>query len=174
ATAAKEAVARNSGAGKKVGELSPAEVEKIALTTKGDITTGQRLFVAQGCIACHSIDPNAPQKGPYLGAAGAKFSRDYLIESVLEPGKVVAQGFQAVSFRLKNASTQTGFVTGEADGLIELRDIAGQVQKIRRNEVVEEQRLPGSMMPPGLANSLSIEEFNALIEYLVSLKAVGG
>jgi len=174
AKAAREAAVQNGSAGKKVGELSADEVTKRVLTSKGDIATGQRLFFSQGCIACHGIDPDASQKGPYLGAAGAKFSRDYLIESVLEPGKVVAQGFQAVSFRLKNASTQTGFVTGEADGLIELRDIAGQVQKIRRNEVVEEQRLPGSMMPPGLANSLSIEEFNALIEYLVSLKAVGG
>lgn len=174
AKAAKEAAAQSSGAGKKVGELPAAEVAKLALTAKGDVATGQRLFLAQGCIACHSIDPNAVQKGPYLGAAGAKFSRDYLIESVLEPGKVVAQGFQAVSFRLKTGSTQTGFVTGEADGLIELRDIAGQVQKIRRDEVTEEQHLPGSMMPPGLANGLSVEEFNALIEYLVSLKAVGG
>ena len=174
AKAAREAAAQHSGAGKKVGELPAAEVAKLALAAKGDIATGQRLFVAQGCIACHSIDPNAAQKGPYLGVAGAKFSRDYLIESVLDPGKVVAQGFQAVSFRLKNGSTQTGFVTGEADGLIELRDITGQVQKIRRDEVAEEQHLPGSMMPQGLASGLSVEEFNALIEYLVSLRSVGG
>jgi len=174
AKAAKEAAAQSSGAGKKVGELPAAEVAKLALTSKGDVATGQRLFLAQGCIACHSIDPNAAQKGPYLGAAGAKFSREYLIESVLDPAKVVAQGFQAISFRLKSGVTQMGFVTGEADGLIELRDIAGQVQKIRREEVAEEQHLPGSMMPPGLANTLTVEEFNALIEYLVSLKAVGG
>lgn len=171
---AKEAAAQSTSAGKKVGELPPDEVAKAALTAKGDVVTGQRLFLTQGCIACHSIDPNAAQKGPYLGAAGAKFSREYLIESVLDPAKVVAQGFQAISFRLKNGSTQTGFVTGEADGLIELRDIAGQVQKIRRDEVTEEQHLPGSMMPAGLASGLSVEEFNALIEYLVSLRAVGG
>jgi putative heme-binding domain-containing protein len=174
AKAAREAAAQSSGAGKKVGELPAAEVAKLALTAKGDVATGQRLFLAQGCIACHSIDPNAAQKGPYLGAAGAKFSRDYLIESVLDPAKVVAQGFRGVSFRLKSGSTHTGFVTGEADGLIELRDIAGQVQKIRRDEVAEEQHLPGSMMPPGLASGLTVVEFNALIEYLVSLKAVGG
>ncbi len=176
-TAAKEAreAGRTSAAtGKKIGELPVEEVAKTALAAKGDIAMGQRLFVAQGCIACHSIDPNAEQKGPYLGAAGAKFSREYLIESILDPAKVVAQGFQAISFRLKNGTTQTGFVTGEADGLIELRDITGQVQKMRRDEVVEEQHIPGSMMPPGLANAMSVEELSALIEYLVSLRAVGG
>ena len=67
-----------------------------------------------------------------------------------------------------------GFVTGEADGVVSLRDIAGQASKLNRSDVKEETELPNSMMPPGLGGTLTIEEFTSLIEYLVSLKAVGG
>ncbi|MGC4015417.1 MAG: hypothetical protein QM755_13005 [Luteolibacter sp.] len=117
----------------------------------------------------------APNKRvPYLGAAGAKFTRDYLIDSVLEPSKVVAQGFQTAMFQMKDGTSKMGFVTGEADGVIEMRDITGQVSKIKRDDVKEEKHMTESMMPPGLAADLTVEEFTSLIEYLSTLKAVGG
>ena len=174
AKAAKEAVASAGSGGKKVAELPVADVAKAAMTGKGDVATGARLFTAQGCIACHAIDPKAEQKGPFLGAAGAKFTRDYLIDSVLEPSKVVAQGFQTSMLKLKDGTIKTGFVTAEVDGVVEVRDISGQVAKIKRADITEETHLPTSMMPPGLAAGLSVEDFTSLIDYLSSLKATGG
>lgn len=174
AKAAKAAVAAAGPSGKKVGELVLADVAKTAMTAKGDVAVGQRLFTAQGCIACHSIDPKAEQKGPYLGAAGAKFTRDYLIDSVLDPSKVVAQGFQTTMLNLKDGTAKMGFVTGEADGVIEVRDITGSVSKVKRDDVKDESHLPQSMMPPGLAVGLTVDEFTSLVEYLMSLKATGG
>lgn len=175
AKAAREAgKAAAAHAGKKVGEMPAAEALAAALRGKGDIELGKRLFVQQGCIACHSVDPAAEQKGPYLGAAGAKFSREYLIESILEPGKVVAQGFQTAMFRMKDGSAQIGFVVGEADGVVTLRNIAGVPSTLRRADVAEQTILPQSLMPAGLAANLNAEEFTALVEYLVSLRAPGG
>jgi len=174
AKAAKEAGSSTHGAGKKVAELPHDEVVKAAMTGKGDVVTGKRLFTAQGCIACHSVDATAEQKGPYLGSAGAKFTRDYLIDSVLEPSKVVAQGFQTVVFQMKDGSSKMGFVTGEEDGIVNMRDITGQISKVKRADVKEEQHLKDSMMPQGLAGQLTIEEFTSLIDFLASMKAVGG
>ncbi|WP_193210860.1 DUF7133 domain-containing protein [Luteolibacter marinus] len=174
AKAAKEAVASAGAAGKKVAELPVAEVMASAMKATGDVETGKRLYTSQGCIACHAVDPKAEQKGPYLGAAGAKFTRDYLIESVLDPNKVVAQGFQTSLLQLNDGTSKMGFVTGEADGVIEIRDIAGQASKVKRSDVKEETHLPNSMMPPGLAAGLTVEDFTSLIEYLTSLKATGG
>jgi putative heme-binding domain-containing protein len=76
--------------------------------------------------------------------------------------------------QMNDGSMRMGFVTKEEDGVVEVRDIAGQVMQIKRSEVKEEVHLPQSMMPAGLGNSLSIEDFTSLIEYLVSLKSVGG
>lgn len=174
AKAAKAAVAQAGSGGKRVADLPVAEVMKAAMEGKGDVAVGERLYTAQGCIACHSVDPDAEQKGPFLGAAGAKFTRDYLIESILEPNKVVAQGFQTSMIRMKDGTAKMGFITAEADGIVELRDVAGQVSKLKRSEIAEETHMPNSMMPPGLAAGLTVEEFTSLIEYLVSLKSTGG
>jgi putative heme-binding domain-containing protein len=174
AKAAKSAVAGSGHVGRKVAEIPMPEVTQAAMSGKGDTIAGERLYTSQGCIACHSVDPKAEQKGPYLGASGAKFTRDYLIESILDPNKVVAQGFQTSLLRMKDGTVKMGFVTAEADGVVELRDIAGQVSKVKRTDVSEETHLPNSMMPPGLAGNLTVEEFTSLIEYLVPLKSTGG
>jgi putative heme-binding domain-containing protein len=168
------ATAQAATVGKRVAELPVAEVTKFALEAKGDATRGAKLYETQGCIACHSVEPAAEQKGPYLGAAGAKFRRDYLIESILEPGKVVAQGFQTTILQLKDGSTKMGFITDELDGNITMRDISGAVATIKRDDVKEEQHPDMSMMPAGLAAGLSTKEFADLVEYLVSLKQQGG
>ncbi|MEY3548365.1 MAG: hypothetical protein RLZZ552_732, partial [Verrucomicrobiota bacterium] len=160
--------------GKKIAQLDAKVVATAALKGRGNVKTGQRLFTQQGCVACHAVDLAAEQKGPYLGAAGAKFPREYLIDSILEPNKVVAQGFQTVVFQMKDDSEQMGFVTGEADGVVTLRNIAGQVFKIKRADVRNERHLPQSMMPAGLAAGLTVEEFTSLIEYMVTLKSIGG
>ncbi len=161
-------------AGKRIAELSLEDATAAGMKGRGDVAIGKRLFTQQGCIACHSVDPSAEQKGPYLGAAGAKFSRDYLVESILQPGKVVAQGFQTVSFAMKDGTQHIGFVTGEADGVVTVRNLAGQSSSLKRVDVREEKHLPQSMMPEGLAAVLTAEEFASLIEYLVSLRALGG
>ena len=175
AKAAREAAkAAAAHAGKRIGEMPAAEALAVGLRRKGDVELGKRLYVQQGCVACHSVDPAAEQKGPYLGAAGAKFSREYLVESILEPGKVVAQGFQTAMFRMKDGSSQIGFVVGEADGVVTLRNIAGVASTLRRADVAEQTILPQSLMPAGLAANLNADEFAALVEYLVSLRATGG
>ena len=174
AKAAKAAVSGASSSGKKVFEVPAPELLATVMKAKGDVATGKRIFTTQGCIACHSVDLAAEQKGPYLGAAGAKFTRDYLIESVIDPNKAVAQGFQTSVFTMKDGTTQMGFVTGEADGVVEVRNIAGQVAKIKRDNVTKEDHLTQSMMPAGLAAGLSVEDFTSLIEYLNSLKSIGG
>jgi len=180
ATAAKGGAGTGAGAhdvgisGKKVAELPVKDVAAAAMTGKGDAEIGKRLFTQQGCIACHAIDLKAEQKGPYLGAAGAKFTRDYLVDSVLDPNKVVAQGFQTFLLSMKDGSQQMGFITSEVEGVIELRNIAGQVFKLKRADVATEAHLPQSMMPPGLAGALTVPEFTSLVEYLVSLKEKGG
>jgi len=173
AQAARDAAA-SVASGRKVGEMPQAEVHAYAMETKGDASAGARLYVAQGCIACHSVDLAAEQKGPYLGSAGSKFTRDYLIESILKPDAIIAQGFRSAVFQMNDGSAKMGFVTGEADGVVELRDITGQLTRIDRADVKEQQELPNSMMPAGLGDSLTIDEFTSLIEYMVSLRETGG
>ena len=53
---------------------------------------------------------------------------------------------------------------------ITVRDIVGQVHKIKTSDIKERKELEMSMMPPGLANALSVEDFASLLTFLQSKK----
>ena len=152
-----------------VGKLSIQDASAAVLKMSGDIEEGKVIFTRQSCGACHSILPDEPQKGPYLGSVGNLFDREQLITHVINPGAEVAQGFQTYSFQLKDGSAALGFVTARDDKKIELRNIAGIVQVIQTSDVKKEDVLKTSMMPPGLVNNLTVQDFASLIDYLQSL-----
>lgn len=159
-----------ASAGKKVAELKADELTKLAMTASGDAAIGEKIYTRQGCIACHSVDQKAVQKGPYLGSAGSKFTKDYLIESILDPNAVVAQGFQTELITMKDKSVHMGFVTREEDGVVDVRNIAGIVTQLKEAEITKRDHQAQSMMPAGLAASLTLDEFNHLVAYLNSMK----
>ncbi len=154
---------------KRVGDFSQKEIIQAALTMSGSVDEGRKIFQRQACIACHSVLPDEPLKGPYLGAAGSQFSREQLVTHLINPGAEVAQGFQTFLFKLKDGSNSSGFVAARDDKTIVLRTIAGLVQKIAVSKVAEETLLKGSLMPPGLVDSLTLQEFASLLDYLQSL-----
>ncbi|QTN32083.1 DUF1080 domain-containing protein [Akkermansiaceae bacterium] len=155
--------------GKLVGELSVEEVTKAILAMEGDAGEGKRLFTTQSCIACHSVLPDEPQKGPYLGSVGNLFDREQLITHILDPGAEIAQGFQTYQFTLKDGTLASGFVTSRDDATIKLGSVTGLSQTLKAAEVEKEEVLPASMMPPGLADTLTLRQFASLIDYLQTL-----
>ena len=155
--------------GKLVGDLPAAEVIKTVLAMEGDAEEGKQLFTRQSCTACHSILPDEPQKGPYLGSVGNLYNREQLITHVINPGAEVAQGFQTYQFKLKDGSIASGFVTARDDKTIKLRNLAGVSQTIQAVAVEKEEVLNVSMMPPGLVNALTLRQFASLIDYLQTL-----
>ena len=82
----------------------------------------------------------------------------------------MSQGFQTQWFELKNGTVLEGFVTGEKDGIVDLRNIAGIVQNFKRSNVAKSGTRTTSMMPEGLAAGLTINEMASLLDYLQSLK----
>lgn len=155
--------------GKRVGELPVAEASKIVLSMEGDTGEGKQIFTRQSCIACHSILPDEPQKGPYLGSVGNLFNREQLIQHIIDPTAEVAQGFQTYQFKLKDGTLASGFVTARDDNTITLRNLAGLSQTIPTSAVEKEEVLAVSMMPAGLVDSLTLRQFASLIDYLQTL-----
>jgi putative heme-binding domain-containing protein len=130
------------------------------------------LFTQQGCVACHTVKPDQTLKGPYFGNIAATYGRPALAEAILEPGKSVAQGFATNVFRMNDGREHMGFVVREAAQLVTFRTVAAQEVTVRRADIkFREVREGVSLMPPGLAAALSIEEFASLIAYLEELNA---
>ncbi len=63
-----------------------------------------------------------------------------------------------------------GFVTAESADKLAMRNIAGEVFNIKTSDIVSRKEMETSMMPTGLANALSYEEFASLVSFLSEQK----
>lgn len=167
-----ESIARLDGVegSKIVGDMSNDEIRQALGDFGGDLPLGEQIYSKQACVACHTTEQDQPLKGPYLGDAGSKWTRDDLIQSVLKPSEVVAQGFQTQWLEMKDETIFEGFVTEEKDGQIELRNVAGVAIRIPVSEIAQRGLRKTSMMPEGLVSTLTVRELASLIAYLQSLK----
>ncbi|PWJ55943.1 putative heme-binding domain-containing protein [Dyadobacter jejuensis] len=157
----------------KKGQVGEASIEDVMLAIEkipGDAAKGKELFTMQGCIACHSINKGETMKGPFMGQIGSIMSRQQIAESILKPNASISQGFASVLITAKGDKSYMGFVTQESATKLVLRDIAGQVYTIKTEDIVSRQEMEDSMMPAGLANALSYEEFASLITFLSKQK----
>ncbi|MCE7059848.1 c-type cytochrome [Dyadobacter sp. CY343] len=154
----------------QIGENSIEDVMLAIARIPGDAAAGKLLFTKQGCVACHSINKNGPLKGPYMGQIGSIMNREQIAESILKPNASISQGFASVLITTKGDQSYMGFVSEESAEKLVLRDITGAVYTFKMSDITSRKELENSMMPPGLANELSYEEFASLITFLYEQK----
>lgn len=157
----------------KKGQVGQASIEDVMLAMakiKGDPAAGKLLFTKQGCVACHSLSRSEVMKGPFMGQIGSIMNREQIAESILKPNASISQGFASVLITTKGDKTYMGFVSEESAEKLVIRDIAGQVNTIKVADITSRKEMETSMMPPGLANELSYEEFASLITFLSQQK----
>ncbi len=152
-----------------VSTLKPEEAVAAIMTTKGDVALGEQLFTRQSCTTCHATSLDQAQKGPYLGTIAQTYPRADLAGNILDPGKTIAQGFATEMFTMKDGSSQMGFVTFESTDQVKVRNIAGIESTMKASDIAKRDKVPVSLMPPGLVSSLTVREFASLLDYLESL-----
>ena len=158
---------------KKQGQVGKMSVEDLTLALdkiKGKPSKGPALFASQGCVACHALKKDEVQKGPYLGQIGGIMDAERIAMSILRPNEEISQGFKTVSITTKKGDGYVGFVTNRLSDRIEMRDIAGKVTTLKPSDIASETLLPISMMPAGLANGMSLEDFASLVHFLADQK----
>ncbi len=153
-------------------EFMPDEFAHFNGRFKKNVAHGKELFTSLGCVKCHTIDKHEEPKGPYLGDVGAKFQAAYLCESIMRPSAKIAQGFDTVHIVSQGASSgdYLGFITKETADEVDLRDPSGKVTVVKKSDIKTRAIMPGSMMPEGLVDNLSCDEFASLIGFLQSMK----
>lgn len=157
----------------KKGQIGNASIEDVMLAMakiNGNPMNGRAIFTKQGCVVCHSLKAGDALKGPYMGQIGAIMNREQIAESILKPNASISQGFATVLITTKNKNEYMGFVTSETPERITMRDITGKVTTIKVADITQRKEMENSMMPTGLANELSYEEFASLISFLAEQK----
>lgn len=155
----------------KRGQIGRSSIEDIMLAmdeVQPDTALGRQIFAQQGCPVCHNLGRDEVLKGPFMGQIGAIMNRDQIAEAILTPNASISQGFATELIITSAGESYLGFVSAETADQIEMRNIAGQVFTIRAEDIQSREELEKSMMPEGLASSLSYEEFTSLVTFLAA------
>jgi len=132
---------------------------------------GRNLFGAVGCASCHRFDNDGASVGPDLTSVAGRFSARDLLESIVEPNKVISDQYGAIVIKKKNGDVVTGRVgnlSGENLMMIENMFAPNDFTNVKRQDVESIEASKVSMMPEGLLNTLNEEEIQDLMAYLLS------
>ncbi|MEZ5965021.1 MAG: c-type cytochrome [Planctomycetota bacterium] len=129
---------------------------------------GQRAFATSQCVTCHRFLDKGGAIGPDLTGVSRRLDRRTLLESILEPSKVISDQYQLVTFTLRDGRVRTGRVRAETDEEVEIVvDVEdGSITRLRKADVTDRSPSPVSAMPPGLVFTLTREQILDLLAYL--------
>ena len=136
-----------------------------------DFDRGREMFGATQCFACHRFDNQGGAVGPDLTALSGRFSPRDLLESVVEPSKVVSDQYAAISVFTDDGKVTTGRIVNlSGDKLLLSTNMLdpGNLTAVERKHIDEIVPSKVSMMPKGLLNTLNEEELLDLMAYLLS------
>jgi putative heme-binding domain-containing protein len=132
---------------------------------------GRQMFAAANCYGCHHFAGEGGNVGPDLTGLAGRFSPRDILESVLEPSKVISDQYAASIITTSDGKVIEGRITNyNGDGITintNMLDPNATVT-VNRNNVESMERSKVSPMPVGLLNTLQEEELLDLMAFLLS------
>ena len=131
---------------------------------------GKAAFAKAQCVLCHRFGNEGGLVGPDLSGVGSRFDRRALLESILEPSKVIDEKFRNTAFTLKDGTTVTGTIEREDDQKLLVREgpFSEQPVELAKRDIARREPSVISPMPTGLVNVLRKEEILDLLAFLGS------
>jgi putative heme-binding domain-containing protein len=153
-----------------VRQWTMADFDQLALAPPTrDRARGRRLFTEIGCAQCHRVGTEGGLAGPDLTSVGARFDRRALLESIIEPSRVIADVYHTVTITTKSGAIHDGRIIAENAKTLTLAtnpvDPDSQ-QRIATSEILSRRVSDVSSMPEGLLNSLTRDEVLHLLLWL--------
>jgi putative heme-binding domain-containing protein len=169
--------------GTAAGSLSAALLRENRVTLAADVARlgdpvrGEQIFrrPAAACAACHAIGSAGPTLGPNLAALGSATDTSYIVDSILEPSKAIAEHYETTQISLRDGTVRVGVIAAKGEREVVLRDPVDRGQEIRIPvESIREIKTLDSLMPVGLADQLqSRQEFLDLSRFITLLGRSG-
>lgn len=136
---------------------------------KGSALKGKAVY-NKACFICHKANGQGMDFGPNLSEIGAKLPKEGLFDAIVRPSAGVSFGYETSQLDMKDGSSLVGIVSSRTESDIQLKYPGGAIQKLKSANVNSIKEVPGSMMPEGLHESMTKQEFSDLLEFLSSLK----
>lgn len=145
-----------------------AVVAGYASVDPGSVAADRGLAVFEmNCAACHRMRGIGYPVGPDLVTFRSKSVADFA-QAIFDPNSALEPRYAAQVVELKEGRSVTGIVEGETSVGFTLRQSGGLSEQVLRADVVRLAPAALSLMPEGLEQAISREEFASLIRWLQS------
>jgi putative heme-binding domain-containing protein len=153
-------------------KTDPYALRQAAMNNGGNAQRGKAVFASAlaKCVTCHKVHGQGGAVGPDLSQIGGKFDRTHLIESILDPSAQISEGFHVTTIESTSGRVFTGIVKAESSTALTLLDAEGKQIIIPLRDIASRAVSKVSLMPAGLADTMTPAEFTDLIAYLEALR----
>jgi putative membrane-bound dehydrogenase-like protein len=151
---------------------TPAELNQLIDKMRGELAKapgsfdrGKLIFDNQ-CAKCHKFDGRGHEVGPNIEGAGRDI--EYLLVNVLDPNRVIGAPYFMRTVNLLNMQVKTGVLHAEDGQSITLKTENGVLEQIQKKDIDDIKVQEKSLMPEGLANNMSVQDFRDLVRYVMA------
>ena len=132
---------------------------------------GRQLYGAVACASCHRFNQDGGSAGSDLTGVAGRFNVRDLLESIIEPSKVISDQYTAINIVTKDGRVITGRIanlSGDSVSVVVNMLSPGDMTRVSRQEIESMEPSKVSVMPAGLLNTLKADEIQDLLAYLLS------
>ncbi|MCA8980069.1 MAG: c-type cytochrome [Planctomycetes bacterium] len=139
--------------------------------TRASAERGRAVFEAASCLSCHTVGDEGGKTGPTLVEVVGKYAPEDLLTQILEPSRVILEGYESEVFRTVDGEIIAGQPVEEDGENVYVRDDPYRDDTlILPLAEIEERRVSSvSTMPTGLLSTFTRAEIVDLVAYLRSL-----
>jgi putative heme-binding domain-containing protein len=151
----------------KVADLEP----EMARNFSGrNYERGKEIFSSAMCLRCHRFNTEGGGVGPDISAVASRFNRRVLLESIIEPSKVISEQYASYIIKTKKNETFSGQIVEENNDHIRIvtDQLTGKTEQIGATQVALKKLSPLSAMPSNLLDVLTKDEILDLLAYIES------
>jgi len=131
---------------------------------------GRQAYLDCQCIKCHRFGNEGGAVGPDLTAISSRFAAKDILESIIEPSKVVSEQYQNIVVTTVSGKTIVGRLLEDTPGKLVIQPNPlepGRVE-VKKGDVDTRQPSKLSPMPEHLVDGLPPDEILDLVAYLQS------
>lgn len=153
------------------------EIARLASEVKGlgNPDLGEAVYrrTSLSCQPCHAIGGAGGRIGPDLSSLGTSSPVETIIRSILYPNESIKEGFELKRVVKNDESEVLGYLISDGSDEVIIRDMSGTEVRIAKSQINVIEKVPGSLMPPGLTTNLDKEEFVNLVAFLSRIGETG-